>query len=153
MMVLTAKLKKRNLLIILLAAIAVLAILLWPSGKDTASTASQVTDKAETNDQRIAFLENFGWKVDADPEEMQEVRIPDDNNEVFVRYNELQKSQGYDLSQYAGKTVKRYVYEIENYPGNGDYDATIFVYKGRIIGGDVASDDPNGTMHGFEMPS
>lgn len=153
MMVLTAKVKKRNLFIILFAVLLVLIVLLWPSGKTADAGLFESSAAAATNEERIAFLEGFGWNVDAEPEETQDVRIPTGENEVFARYNELQKSQGYDLSRYTGKTAKRYVYEIENYPADGDYNATLFVYKGRIIGGDVSSELPEGKMHGFAMPS
>lgn len=154
MMVVTAKVKKRNILIVLAAVLAILAVLFIPGKKTEQPTAAAVTDKAETNEQRIAYLQSLGWEINPTPAETQEVMIPADASEVFERYNELQKSQGYDLNDYAGKAVKRYVYEITNYPeASGSYRATLLVHKGRIIGGDVASTEAGGTMHSLQMPT
>lgn len=154
MMVITAKVKKRNIAIIIAAIAAILLFLLLPGKSESKTTGTNAGIKAETNEQRIAFLESFGWTAEASPIETQEVRIPDEENEIFARYNELQKSQGYDLSEYAGKNVKRYVYHITNHPdADGNYQATILVYKGKIIGGDVASTDAGGKMHSFNTPS
>jgi len=154
MMVITAKVKKRNIAIIVAAIAAILLLLFLPGKAKSKSTAATATVKAETNEQRMAFLESFGWATDASPIETQEVRIPGEPNEVFDRYNELQKTQGYNLSEYAGKTVKRYVYRVTNHPDtDGNYQATILIYKGKIIGGDIASTDAGGKMHGFNMPT
>ena len=143
-----SKLKKSKLWVILLAAAVVAALLLLP-GKSEAEDA----EKIETNEQRIAFLSDFGWEVKEDPAETQEIRIPESEDAVFQRYNELQKSQGYDLSQYAGECVHRYVYEITNYPGDdATHYATMLIHRGEVIGGDVASSEKDGAMHGFAMP-
>ena len=107
-----------------------------------------------SNDDLLAFLHRYGWEVEATPTETQEVRIPHEFNDVFTRYNDLQKEQGFDLSEFAGKTAKRYVYAVTNYPdGSSDHFATILVHKNKIIGGDVTSTGQGGSMHGFEMPS
>lgn len=77
------------------------------------------------------------------------MRIPDTASEVFDRYNQLQQSQGFDLAQYAGKTVQQFVYEISNEDQEGPVYATVLVYKETIIGGDVSSAATGGVMHGF----
>ena len=95
----------------------------------------------------------FGWEVSEEPVQTQQVRVPTDPSEVFLRYNELQRSQGYDLSTLAGKTLGRYVYEVLNYPGeNGKYYATVLIYKDAVVGGDICSSAQNGVMHGFAKP-
>jgi hypothetical protein len=69
---------------------------------------------------------------------------------VFAAYNELQRTQGLDLTPYAGKTVERYTYTVTNYNGfDGTVLANLLVYRGRVIGGDVCSADTNGFLHGF----
>ena len=71
-----------------------------------------------------------------------------------LSYNDLQKAQGLDLSEYKGKSAMRYTYEITNYP---DYDGTVYaniiVYKNRVIGGDICSSGTQGFIQGFELPS
>ena len=83
----------------------------------------------------------------------QQVRVPEEPGEVFLRYNELQVSQGYDLLQYSGEELTRYVYRITNYPDEaGVYYATLLVKDGQIVGADVASSAKTGVMHGLKMP-
>jgi len=106
-----------------------------------------------TNDARVKFLTDFGWEVAASPVESGQVKIPDTSTEVFDRYNALQKSQGYDLSQFAGKTAMRYVYKIKNYPGATDpVYATVLVYKDQVIGGDITDTSAKGVIRGFQKP-
>lgn len=158
MMIVSAKISKRKLLTGLLVAagvIVLLAVLLTASDKpDAPSESVSQSLNGTTNEDRVAFLQSFGWQVTETPAETQEVRIPEEFNEVFTRYNQLQQSQGFDLSQQAGKAAKRYVYTITNYPGGStDYRATVLVHKNRIIGGDVTSRAEGGKMHGFSMPT
>ena len=159
MVIMTAKLSKGKLIaiIVLIAVIAVLlAVLLnnadTPAAADDASPAL-ASDGIRTNEDRIAYLQSFGWEVSSEPTQTQEVRIPTEPNEIFERYNDLQMSQGFDLHEYAGKCVKRYVYEVTNHP-NGDepYYATLLIYKDAVIGGDVCSAAKGGAMHGLAMP-
>lgn len=154
MFVLTAKLSKSKIFIaiaILVVVVAVL-ILIFSGGK------SDVKDNAvavSSNDDRVAFLAGFGWSVNAEPVQTQKVLIPSGTpGEVFTRYNKLQISQGYDLTKYAGKEAMRYVYEILNYPeATEPVYATILVYDGTVIGGDVTSTSADGVICGFSMPS
>ena len=105
------------------------------------------------NDDRVKFLEEFGWEVTPAPRESTQVRIPQEEGEMFRRYNALQKGQGYDLSKFAGKKVMRYVYEITNFPGAQEpVYATVLVYKGKVIGGDVTDTSAKGKIRGFQMP-
>ena len=151
MLVMTAKINKKKIAMVLAAALVlILGIALLAGGGDTQSTAST---NASNNDARVAFLKSFGWEVTTSPTQSSQVRIPGEASEVFDRYNALQKSQGYDLSAYAGKTVMRYVYQIHNYPGATEpVYATVLVYKNQIIGGDVTDTAANGVVRGFKMP-
>ena len=104
MLIMTTKVDKRMRLIAAAAGIAAIAALLFLCGGDSRPTANMTTaPAADTNDARVKFLTDLGWDVTASPAEAAEVKIPKDADEVFDRYNELQKSQGYDLSKYAGK--------------------------------------------------
>ncbi|HIR10528.1 MAG TPA: DUF4830 domain-containing protein [Candidatus Avoscillospira stercoripullorum] len=158
MVIMSAKVSKRKIitgLVIAACVIALLAFLLHKSDAPAAVQESQTAAEtdASTEEGRVAFLTSFGWEVSPQAVEKQEVKIPAEFNQVLTRYNELQKSQGYDLQQYAGKTVMRYVYAITNYPdGSDSHCATLLVYQGKVIGGDV-SDMGGGKMHGFAMPS
>lgn len=157
MVIVSAKVSKKKLLLGIAAALCVvllLSVLVHKSSEPGSSQSEAVQSlEARNNDQRLAFLQSFGWQVQPEPLQTQEVRIPEEFNEVFTRYNQLQQSQGFDLSAYAGKTAKRYVYAVTNYPGDDEtHNATVLVYKGSIIGGDVASQAQGGRIHGFAMP-
>ena len=117
------------------------------------SCGSDRTAAAATNEQRVAYLNSLGWQVEPEPVKTQQVTVPADPSEVFLRYNELQISQGYDLLQYSGKELTRYVYRITNYPDeSGVYYATLLVKDGQVVGADVASSAKTGVMHGLKMP-
>ena len=151
MMVMTAKVNLKKVLLALaaVAALVLALIVLLGGGKSTQTSAPGVSD----NDGRVNFLKGFGWEVTTSPVESSQVKIPSESSPVFERYNNLQKSQGYDLSKFAGTNVMRYVYRNNNYPGATEpVYATLLIYKNEIIGGDVTDSAPNGQIRGFKMP-
>ena len=115
-------------------------------------TVSVRYDKVKTADAK--FLGQFGWVVDAGSVETREVTIPAQFDKVFAGYNELQKSQGLDLSKYKKKTVTRHTFTVTDYEGyEGTVYANVLVYRGRVIGGGICSAGVNGVIHGFEKPT
>ena len=149
-MFMTAKVDLKKILMIVgaVAAVVIGLILLLGNSSDAADTAAPAVSG---NDARVEFLKGFGWEVAASPTESGQVKIPEQPSEVFDRYNQLQKSQGYDLTQYAGKTAMRYVYKVTNYPGATDpVYATVLVYKNQIIGGDITDTSATGVVQGFQ---
>jgi hypothetical protein len=99
----------------------------------------------KTEDDRVAFIEQFGHRVKGAAKETKSFVMPENFDRVIYGYNEIQKSQGLDLSKYARKKVTRYTYEIENYEGyEGDVYVNLLTYRNRIIGCDVSSADPEG---------
>jgi len=150
MMVMTAKVNMKKTLILLGAIAAVIIAIILATGGDTQTTSAPALTG---NDARVKFLQDFGWEVDNAPVESSQVRIPEQVTEVFDRYNQLQKSQGYDLSKLAGKNAMRYVYKISNYPGATDpVYATVLIHKQQIVGGDVTDTSAKGKVQGFKMP-
>lgn len=150
MMVMTAKVDFKKILLALAAVAAlVLSLILLLGGSDAAQTAAPALSD---NDSRVRFLKDFGWDVTTTPAESSQVRIPSETSQVFERYNALQKSQGYDLSPFAGKKVMRYVYKINNFPGATEpVYATLLVHKNKVIGGDITDTAPGGKIQGFRM--
>ena len=100
--------------------------------------------KASTNEERIAFMREFGIAVEAEPLEEKSFLMPESFDRVLLGYNELQKRQGLDLSKYAHKRVSRYTYRVTNYTGEGEVLANLFVFRGRIVAADVSTADPKG---------
>ena len=150
MMVMTAKVNLKKITILLGALARVVIALVMLLGRPAQETGTQ---PVSGNDARVKFLENFGWEVSPTPVESGRVKIPAEQSEVFDRYAALQKSQGYDLAPYAGKSVMRYVYQITNYPDATEpVYATLLVCKNRIIGGDITNTGADGKVQGFAMP-
>ena len=119
------------------------------TGEEESTTVS--FEKIRSNEDRIAFLAQFGWTVEENPMENTTVTIPREFDKVFAAYNEMQRGQGLDLSEYSGRTVERYTYRVTNYSGyEGTVYANLLVYRNRVIGGDICSADTGGFVHGFQ---
>ena len=122
--------------------------------KDSVQAGASVSynyEKIKSNDDRINFLKQFGWEVEAQPIKEQQVTIPKEFDKVFAAYNEIQRKQGLDLSSFKKKTVMRYTYAVTNYPEyEGEVYVNLLIYRNTVIGGDVCSADVTGFVHGFE---
>ena len=82
--------------VILFGVIAVAVILLAGAlGRRSADNAI----RAGTNEERIAYLLSLGWEVDPSPILEQEITLPKDFPDVLTQYNELQRQQGFDLTE------------------------------------------------------
>ena len=122
------------------------------AGAEVIEPAQTVSfEKIRSNEDRIAFLGEFGWQVDANAAESTTVTIPREFDKVFAAYNELQKEQGLNLLKFKNKEVTHYTFSITNYADyNGTVYANVLVYRNKVIGGDVCSADVSGFIHGFE---
>ena len=139
---LTLRLKPKTLfgLILVLTGVIVIVITFTSNHiKSSERVMSSVT--LETNDQREKYLTSLGWEFKTNCDEKQ-VQIPSEFNDVYTRYNEIQKSQGFDLEPYKGQEVTVYTYNITNYAGYENRDciyANLIVCNNMLIGGDVCS--------------
>ncbi len=96
----------------------------------------------------MKYLKGYGWEVNPEPAEFSEIEIHNEFGQVLENYNILQREGGFDLEKYKGKRLKRYTFEVLNYPGNTEnVRANVFLYGDKIVGGDVCSTDENGFMH------
>lgn len=115
--------------------------------------STSINFKAENNQERLKFISQFGWDVETEPVEVSEVIIPQEFDDVYNNYNEIQLRQNCDLRDYSGERVKRWTYVIKNYPGYSEKDTCIrinlLVFNGMVIGGDVSSTELSGFMHTF----
>ena len=90
------------------------------------------------NADRIAYLESMGWQVEEEPVETLQFLLPEKLEEPYLTYNELQDSQGFDLSACCGKQVARYTYTVTNYPGRPEgVQANLYVCEGQPVAGDI----------------
>lgn len=145
----------------LIAAVAVLATIggvyaVKKSKSTPVSSMNGIVYKAETAEERLSFLSQFGWEVEEEPAEVKEVVIPEEFDDVYNQYNVIQKEQKLDLEKYKGVRVKCWSYNVKNYPGYENSDgvirANLLVYGGVVIGGDISSIELSGFMHTFDFP-
>ena len=152
MFIKTIKVKKPTFAVIgaVLAALALLAVIIVTVVRISSPAVYEMKSEA----QRQAFLKEMGWEVSDEYDECKAVTIPKEFNEVYEKYNKLQKQQGFDLSRYRGKVCRKYVYALPGYPVRvEDARITLLIYKDRVIGGDISSPSADGFMHGFDASS
>ena len=154
MFIFSTKLTKGKLLTLALICACLAVILIVSLPKGDVGTAGQ-SPKGKTNEQRVAYLESFGWQVEAEPTQTVSVVIPATFDETYESYNLLQKTQGFDLSAYQGKKATRYTYTVLNYPTEqtATVSVNLLVCNNKIIGGDVSSASLGGFMHSLTRPS
>ncbi len=134
----------RVLLLLLLG----LLFLLWARLVGREVKKNDATRDLATLRARIECAEHYGWEADPGSELKEKVRIPESFSEVYMKYNELQKMCGFDLSNYRGETVWRYTYIVRNYP----YELSeplyinLYIHKDKLIGGDVMTRSVGGFM-------
>lgn len=155
--------KAQSIKLYLSIALSVLSIItvivLIPPEKNEASqllaASKNVTENnfkfknIETAEDRIEFLKQFGWDVDPEARDVQQITIPIKFDAVYEKYNDLQLREGLDLEKYKGKSVKKYTYLVNNHDYEGIVYANILIYKNRVIGGDICSAVSGGFMHGL----
>lgn len=162
MFIYTAKFSKQKAIIgvLILGFILMLIVLLRPTPdaysvlleqEEQAIMASITVSGVTTNEDRRIFLSDRGYDVSESEISAVEVQIPTEFDDIYLKYNELQKSQGFDLSKFKGKTVELYTYQIYNYDDTDEeIFANILIYKNKIIGGDIQSTALDGFITGFD---
>ena len=158
MYIVSMKLTRKRKIIALCAVLALvlagaLGVIHW-LGDESVSASGQVDPKlsqVKSNEDRIKFIQQYGWTVTEEPVEIEEVLIPNEFDDTYEQYNTIQKSQGFDLSRYKGKTAKRYSYAVTNYPNRQGVLANLLVVDEKVVGGDLCSTEPNGVLHGFSL--
>ena len=152
MLIFSAKLTKRHLFLgggaVLLAAVVLLAVLL-PRGEEAPPEAIP----GGTDRERVSYLASLGWQASPTPSETLEFTLPDPLGETYERYNQLQLSQGFDLTAFAGRQVKRFTYPVSNHPKSSTaVQADLYVCDGVIIGGDILCAGPDSFVATLEFP-
>ena len=144
MMIWTARFsrKKAVFAVILMGVVMAALILLIGRMPEDTPAAPELT----SNEERVAYLQSLGWEVEQTPILEQEITLPKEFPDVLNQYNELQRQQGFDLEEYAGKKLTLYTYRITNHPDAEEADATLYVYRSALVGGDVHSTSFTGFM-------
>lgn len=133
--------------------LAVLVLLLTLGNAETVYASAEGREinygGMKTNEDRIAFIESFGIKVDIEPVREETFTMPEDFDRVISGYNQIQKTQGLDLTKYARKRVTHYAYKVTNYDSDGTVYVNLLIHKNRIIAADISSLDGDGFVCGL----
>ena len=133
--------------VIILTIAALVGIILFGKNEATAYTASTEVDFSgiKTNEDRLEFISKFVTGVTGEPSAVENFSVPENFDRIMLSYNEIQKSQGLDITKYKNKKVTRYTYEVEKW---GEEETPVFinlvVYRNKIIACDVSSQNPDG---------
>ena len=113
--------------------------------------AAKTISSVKNEKSRVAYLKQYGWDVETPAISETKVVIPRTFSQVFENYNDLQKEQGFDLSQYCGMEVELYTYKVKNAEeSDGEVLAELYVLNGAVVGGDVHSTRLDGFMCGIK---
>ena len=147
MQIVTFKLKPKQLFGAILALTGIIVIVLtFLSNHNGKTVDASATVSCATQDERKAYITSLGYTFGK--ESSKEVIIPDEFNEVYKSYNEIQKKQGFDLEKYKGKKAIIYTYNITNYEDNENVIADLLVANGVLIGADLCDPSADGGFLG-----
>ena len=97
-------------------------------------------------------LSSFGWEA-SELISREEVRLPAVFDESYREYLHLQEAAGFSLTPYAGQTVTRCTFRVENYPtGEENIFADLLVFQQQVVGGDIRTASLNGFMISLARP-
>ena len=130
-----------TLCLVAVAAAITISFMLPP--KHTTASSTAVDLRVASTEDRVELLERLGHRVDGETERVEEIRIPDEADATLIAYDELQ-SQGMGLQAYGGKRVKCYTYTVTD--AAETVWAHLYVYRDRVVAGDITAADPKGTQ-------
>lgn len=143
----------KRIIFISLAAILILTgayFLFIREGETESTSRNGINFKAETAQDRIAFISQFGYTVSEDPLKVEEVIVPEEFDEKYSAYNEIQKKQDMNLEKFKGCRVKKWTYEVTNYKGyenkEGVIEINLLVYNSVVVGADIQSLEQDGFL-------
>ena len=151
MLIWTAKLSKKKMLLPVIVLAAVILVCLFFRGQEAApeSAVSQLL----ANEDRVAYLGSWGWEVTPEPLETLQFLLPESLGEPYLTYNQLQLEQGFDLSACCGKQVSRFTYNVTNYPDHPTgVQLNLYVCENQPVAGDICSPGAGGFQAGLRFP-
>lgn len=143
-------LKSKKVFIFLAVIIIFITALLFVIFYDDPYTAEfdnkSYSLRVKTKKDISEFVAFFGLKIIDDPIYVNNITIPSNFNDIYLKYNDLQKEIGLDLEKYKGQDCTLYSYEIifpERYKGN---ILNLIIQGDKVIGCDISQKEYNGKM-------
>ena len=152
MFIWTARFSRKKAVVAVLVMGAVMALLIVLMGR---LPQEEVPDlpRLTTNEERVAYLESLGWQVEPEPVETLQFLLPQQLAEPYLTYNDLQTTQGFDLTACCGKQLSRYTYTVTNYPGRPTgVQANLYVCEEFPAAGDILCPGADGFQETLAYP-
>ncbi len=134
-------LSRKSIFLTLLAAAILLIVVLMIAGKSNGIIL-------DTEEKRREYIAGLEIALSDKPPVIRNIVIPSEFSQVYERYNEVQKSAGFDLWEYRGEYAVQYSYEAIGYTDD-TVRVSLIIYKDKLIGGDVSSTRLDGFMTGL----
>ena len=143
---------KKAALAVILAG-AVLAALILLLGQHGGNVGASEQPCLSSNGERVAYLRELGWEIDPEPLTTLQFLLPPKLSGDYITYNDLQKSQGFDLETCCGKQVTRYTYTVTNYPQRPDgVQLNLYICEDLPVAGDVVCTGTDGFQDTLVFP-
>ena len=152
MLIWTARFSRKKAILTVIAMGIVMVVLILLTGR-TESGSSTAQPALTENNQRVEYLRSFGWEVVEEPVETLQFLLPEKLEEPYLSYNELQLSQGFDLTACLGKQVERYTYTVTNYRERPErVQANLYICEDYPVAGDICCPGAGGFQTGLAFP-
>ena len=153
MLIWTARVSKKKTAAMTAAILVVVLAVVVVLGKHADSADSNLPQLAD-NEARVSYLQSMGWEVEPEPVETLQFLLPEKLEEPYLTYNELQDSQGFDLSTACGKQVSRFTYTVTNYPNRPEgVQVNLYVCEEQPVAGDVLCAGADGFQDTLVYPT
>lgn len=142
------RLSKKKTVVLTLALLVIFFLSLYVGYSQEYKTTENSYFCNNTDDIAM-YLSSFN--IDFGEFQIDEITVPYEFSDVYSSYNLIQKEQGFDLTEYKGKTLTRYTANVKNYPDfDDDVYVEVLVYDKLIVGADIYSVSLNGFIVGLK---
>lgn len=142
------RLSKKKTVVLTLALLVIFFLSLYVGYSQEYKTTENSYFCNNTDDVAM-YLSSFN--IDFGEFQIDEITVPYEFSDVYSSYNLIQKEQGFDLTEYKGKTLTRYTANVKNYPDfDDDVYVEVLVYDKLIVGADIYSVSSNGFIVGLK---
>ena len=145
MMIQAIRLTRKKAALAVILAGAVLAALILLLGQHGGNVGASEQPCLSSNGERVAYL--------PEPLTTLQFLLPPKLSGDYITYNDLQKSQGFDLETCCGKQVTRYTYTVTNYPQRPDgVQLNLYICEDLPVAGDVVCTGTDGFQDTLVFP-
>ena len=120
--------------VIVVCILAIFSVALSKYYNNTQMAKSTNFHMGATNEDRIAFLNDKGIKVDGESAYACDIIVPSSFNAMYQGFEVVQNAQGLSLARHKGEKVRHFSYSVQDAQKGGEKtSAEILVSDGKII--------------------